>query len=116
MPPGTYRGFERRTHGARSQGRRPAVPVLLPTAPEPGRMGSGRAKGSGRVDVKLRCAALKKSAPPARERGSIALRVFVELALQRAAVHAEGARGGRDVAAVRREHVLNVLPCEPGDR
>jgi len=40
-------------------------------------------------------------------------RVLVELALQRAAVHFQRARGGRDVAVVLVQHFLDVFPFEP---
>src|SRR4051812_23649434 len=51
--------------------------------------------------------------PPPR---SCPHRVLDQLALQRAAMHAQGARGGRDIAVVLKEDALNVLPRQTLDR
>jgi hypothetical protein len=42
----------------------------------------------------------------------LAGRMLRQLSLQRAAMHFQAARGGRDIAVVLCEHALNVLPLE----
>jgi len=46
-------------------------------------------------------------------RASVAYRVLRQLALQGTPVHVQGAGGGRDVAIVCQEHLLQMLPFEP---